>query len=256
MNISEKSWQIFAKRMASIDSAATKKVQEFIESYPGFSYDDPESMNALVEFSYGISTTYGEAAAELACEMYDAMAAASGVYLDPAVPALTPTYKEVNGTLRETSKISQNDEYISSRIGRLVKRTGADTTLQNAKRDRAEFAWVPIGDTCAFCITLASQGWQYVSSKSFSKGHAEHIHGNCDCSYAVRFNKDTNIRGYNPQKYLDMYNDAEGRGSKAKINYMRRQAYAENKEEINAQKRSAYEKRKELNSSEAEEIKA
>ena len=182
MNVSENSWHTFAKRMSAIDKKATEKVQEFITGYEGFSYEDPQCMNDLVEFSYGISTTYGEAAAELACEMYDAMAAASGELLDPAVPALTPTYKEVNGTIRETSKISQNHEYISSQIGRLVKRTGADTTLQNAKRDRAEFAWVPIGDTCAFCITLASQGWQYVSSKSLSGGHAEHIHGNCRLS--------------------------------------------------------------------------
>ena len=35
---------------------------------------------------------------------------------------------------------------------------------------------------------------------------------------------------------------------------MRREFYAENKEEINAQKRSAYEKRQELNSSAAEEV--
>jgi hypothetical protein len=41
---------------------------------------------------------------------------------------------------------------------------------------------------------------------------------------------------------------------KNRINAMRREAYAQNKEEINAQKRSAYAKRKELNSSEAEEI--
>ena len=40
------------------------------------------------------------------------------------------------------------------------------------------------------------------------------------------------------------------------LNAIRRQNYAENKEEINAQKRSAYEKRQELNSSKAEESEA
>lgn len=259
MDISEKSWKNFASQLSKIDKAATKKITEFIEKYPGFSYEDPEHLNALVEYSYGISSTYGEAAAELACEMYDAMAAASGALVEPAVPALTPTYKEVNGTITETAKVSQNNEYVSSQIGRLVKRTGADTTLQNAKRDRAQYAWVPIGDTCAFCITLASQGWQYVSSESLRNGHAEHIHGNCDCTYAVRFNSDTKIKGYDPERYEQMYYDAplkEGQRITAKnrLNALRREAYKDNKEEINAQKRSAFKKRKELNSSEAEEI--
>ena len=61
------------------------------------------------------------------------------------------------------------------------------------------------------------------------------------------------MQGYNPDEYLEMYQDADGNSPKAKINALRREFYAENKEEINAQKRDAYEKRKELNSSQAEE---
>ena len=53
-----------------------------------------------------------------------------------------------------------------------------------------------------------------------------------------------------------MYQDAPGDNSKDKINAMRREFYAENKEEINEQKRSAYEKRQELNNSKAEEADA
>ena len=51
-----------------------------------------------------------------------------------------------------------------------------------------------------------------------------------------------------------MYYGASSGSPKDKINAMRREAYARNREEINAQKRAAYEKRKELNSSAAEEI--
>lgn len=50
-------------------------------------------------------------------------------------------------------------------VSRLVKRAGADTTLKNAQRDGAEFAWVPHGDSCAFCLTLASRGWQRASQR-------------------------------------------------------------------------------------------
>ena len=52
------------------------------------------------------------------------------------------------------------------------------------------------------------------------------------------------MEGYDPEKYLRMYENAEGSTSREKINAMRRENYAEHKEEINAQKRAAYRERK------------
>lgn len=124
-------------------------------------------------------------------------------------------------------------------VSRLVKRAGADTTLKNAVRDGAEWAWVPHGDTCPFCITLASNGWQKASSKVLKGGHAQHIHANCDCEFAIRFDHNTTVAGYDPEKYLAQYNAAGG-----DINKMRRIDYAARKDAINAQKRAAYVARK------------
>ena len=66
-------------------------------------------------------------------------------------------------------------------------------------------------------------------------GHAEHIHANCDCEFAIRFDHNTTLAGYDPEKYLKQYRDAGG-----DINKMRRVNYAANRERINAQKRAAY----------------
>ena len=60
--------------------------------------------------------------------------------------------------------------------------------------------------------------------------------------------------GYDPARYLDMYESADGRSWQDKLNAMRRSFYAENADRINAQKRSAYEKRTERESSAAEEV--
>ena len=136
----------------------------------------------------------------------------------------------------------------------LVKMAGVDTMQQNAIRDGAYWAWIPSGDTCAFCITLASRGWQRASRNALKDGHAEHVHANCDCTYAVRFNERLSYEGYDPDRYLDMYNSADGDAPKQRINALRREFYADNKEIINEQKRSAYTKRIERNSSEAEEF--
>ena len=214
---------------------------------------DPEAARQVIEYANSLVMKYGEASAALSCEMYDAISIAEGAAVPAAVPAALPTYGDVAKAVNGTIKLN-NIEIIAGAVERLVKMPGADTMLQNAKRDGAEWAWIPNGDTCMFCITLASRGWQSASKAVMSGGHAEHIHANCDCTFAIRHNSNTNIRGYDPDKYLEMYDNAEGQSSKDKINAMRREAYAENKEKINAQKRSAYAKRKELNSPKAEEL--
>ena len=88
---------------------------------------------------------------------------------------------------------------------------------------------MPHGDTCPFCITLASNGWQKASQKLLKGGHAEHIHANCDCEFAVRFRSDTTVAGYDPDKYYRQYREAGG-----DINKMRRIDYAARKDAINA----------------------
>ena len=178
-------------------------------------------------------TKYGEGSAELACQMYDALAEAANAGVPAAEPAATADYGEVARMVNATK--NQNPANLPNGVSRLVKRAGADTTLKNAVRDGAEWAWVPHGDTCPFCITLASNGWQKASSKVLKGGHADHIHANCDCEFAIRFDHNTTVAGYDPEKYLKQYNAAGG-----DINKMRRVNYAANKERINAQKRAAY----------------
>ncbi len=112
--------------------------------------------------------------------------------------------------------------------------------MKNARRDGAQFAWGPHGDTCAFCITLAFRGWQYMSEAALKGDHADHIHANCDCEYAIRFDHSSTIARYDPDKYLAMYKGAKGNSSQAKLNALRREHYAKNKDKINAQKRVAY----------------
>ena len=162
------------------------------------------------------------------------------------IPAETASYRQVAGTVRAVAEESRSEEAMGAAVGRMVKQAGADTTLKNAIRDGAEFAWVPSGDTCAFCITLASRGWQRASRKAIKGGHAEHIHNNCDCTYAIRFDGEGGVAGYDPEKYRAMYDAAEGDTPQEKINSMRRAQYAENKDEINVQKRAAYSERKGL----------
>jgi hypothetical protein len=217
--------------MSQISQKAADLMQSWVQK------NGLENDKALLEYAYALSQHYGQAIGALSCQMYEATAAAQGVIVPTAEVADLPDYGEVAKAIKGTKRQSPNN--IPGTLARLVKQVGADTTLKNAERDGAQFAWVPHGDTCAFCITLASRGWQYRSKKALRNGHAEHIHAHCDCEYAVRFDGKSTVAGYDPDKYLEEYYDANG-----DINEMRRKRYAQNKDVINARKRELYASKK------------
>lgn len=250
MTIAASTWVEYIDDLKKVDEIATAKFEKYLLEHVIKTKADVDKM---LEFAYGLSTKYGEAAGELACEMFESIAAVSGVTLGAVEPAATATMAEVAKQVIGTSKHSKNAGEVAAAVGRLVKMAGSDTMLKNADKYGAEVAWIPHGDTCAYCIMLASNGWRKQSYKAMKNGHAEHIHSRCDCNYAVRFNPSTKYQGYEPERYKEQYDDAEGDTWQEKLNSMRREYYAENKEEINEQKRDAYEKRKEIESSAAEE---
>ena len=240
MRISGSDWDRYIRALKEVNRQAADAMQGWMDSNPGATADE------LIRTAYLLSGRYGEAAASLACEMYDATADAQGAAVPPAEPAAPATYSETAKAVQGTMKNRQNT--VPQTVGRLVKQTGADTMLKNAGRDGAEWAWVPRGDTCAFCITLASRGWQKASKAALKGGHAEHIHANCDCEYAVRFDGKSGVEGYDPEKYLKMYQEAEGGSSQEKINSMRRELEAGKRDEINARRRETYAERNEFKS--------
>ena len=227
MQISAKTWNEYITRLSRLNQKAGQLMREYIDRHGTADTAD------LIAYAYGLVTKYGEGSAELACQMYDALAEAQGALVPAAEPAETASYNEVARMVNATK--DQNPANLPNGVSRLVKRAGADTSLRNAARDGAEWAWVPHGDTCPFCITLASNGWQNASDKVLKGGHAQHIHANCDCEFAIRFDHRTTVAGYDPEKYLAQYNAAGG-----DINAMRRIDYAARKDAINAQKRAAY----------------
>ena len=213
-------------RLARLNQRAGQLMADYIAAHGTGDTD------ALIAYAHALVTKYGEGSAELACQMYDALAAAAKAGVPAAEPAQTAAYSEVARMVQATK---QSLPQMQRGVCRLVKRAGADTTLKNALRDGAEWAWVPQGDTCAFCLTLASRGWQKASQAAIKGGHAEHIHANCDCEYAIRFDGRSAVAGYDPDEYLRRY-----RAAGSDVNALRRVEYAKNRERINAQKRAAY----------------
>ena len=275
MYISTKDWKAYISKLRKLNDEAAQKIVLYVQQN-GFANTD-----ALIRYCYSVVEKYGTGSAALSAAMYDATALMQGAAVPSAEMASVASYGDVAKTVNGVLKSSSNVEELASAVSRWVKKAGCDTTLQNAVRDArprksgkkrntgAQFAWVPSGDTCAYCLALAANGWQN-QTVGAAAAHAEHIHSNCDCTYAVRFGNDGGVEGYDPDEITDqIWHDVLEQGADDDyksldvmyhgafnsdvINAVRRENYAKNKDKINAQKRSAYEKRQELNSSQAEE---
>ncbi len=244
MQISLKDWINFKDKLSAMSKKAADLMTDFINAGGGYANIPVDD---VIAYATALAQKYGEGTGALSAMMYDAIAELSNAAVPPAEIAEVATYGDVAKAVQGAAKTSQDPSYLGGVVGRLVKQVGADTTLNNASRDGAEFAWIPVGDTCAFCLVLASNGWQHISKRTLKNGHAEHIHSNCDCTYAVRFNSDTDVQGYNNGvKYKSMYKNAkldfwntksgkppkgdegaERDTPKNRINAMRREFYAE-----------------------------
>lgn len=254
MRISKKVWNRYARTLNRVSKAAAAEMERAYLTLVESGASGEQLRQGLIAAATAIAAKYGNAAGAAACEIYDAVAAMQRASVPAALPAATATRGEAAKAVDTALFRSKRADVLGAAVGQLVKQAGADTTLQNAKRDGAQWAWVPSGgETCAFCIELAGFGWLPASEAQMNGEHAEHIHPNCGCAFAIRFGDDLEVDGYNPRVYKKIYDDAPGATPDEKLNAMRREFYAENKAEINAQKRDAYEKRKELNASSAEE---
>lgn len=214
MEISKKDWKKYIQSLAKINEVAANEMLFWIKMHPN------ATRNTFIEIANAIAVKYGEASGALACQMYDEIAKVQKVKVQPAEIAPTTTIPEsakmVNALYNQKLKIAPG-------VGRQVKQVAADTMLKNAKRDRAEFAWITSGDGCMFCRMISSFGWQHASKKVMNGDHAKHIHNNCKCEFAIRFDGTMGVEGYNPDAIKKEFDNAEGNTLEEKVNYLRRE---------------------------------
>lgn len=217
----------------------------------------PQALEALRRRLPGIVSAYGDAAGVLASDWFAMLAEDAG--LDVAATKDAPELlAKVNrnsvaanvdaaaadATIGRFVDADRIAETLASEAARHVKRAQNRTMANRSKATPCEWAWVPNGaETCAFCIALASNGWQRSNERAVG-GFADHVHAHCDCSIQVRFDG-RGIPGYDPDALYERYRDADGATSKEKLNAMRRDDYSVRADEINEQKRAAYARRQE-----------
>ena len=86
MQITTRTWNNYIARLSRLNEAAGQKMREYIQQ-PG-----TENTEELISYAYAVITRYGEGSAELACQMYDALAEAEGMLLPLPAMARLPAW--------------------------------------------------------------------------------------------------------------------------------------------------------------------
>lgn len=161
----------------------------------------------LEQFLPALVDTYGEVAATIAADWYELLMNQSAAF--PPLPpmgkvqastrwAMTPSFARQNDQQSLNNLLLVTDE--------LVKQFGRDTVMRSAGNNRVRFARVPLGDTCSWCIMLASRGYVYATESR--AGQMVKFHGDCDCQVVP--SDGIEVAGYDPDALYEIYSDAGG----------------------------------------------
>jgi hypothetical protein len=167
-----------------------------------------EPFGTVQELVLALVNAYGDQAAYVAAEFYDALAAEAAAQVPGADMAQQLTQADIDRSLEHNGMPEAIDVEAAALLGRIVDRLVQNqarrTIADNAVRDRAMFARVPTGaTTCAFCMLLASRGFVYATRSS--AGELGQYHFACDCQIVPSFEQSPAVEGYDPDSYYQQY---------------------------------------------------
>lgn len=188
-------------------------LEEFMEYvHEGMTYDE------LLEIATELAGKYAMFGCELGAQWYDLCTELSGIDADPAelpemdADAVAGRAKSAIANAPEGSSAGDVFKYfLQNEVQNSIRVTGSANLWRDYERGLAGGRWarVPVGETCAWCLMLASQGAWYVSEQSALGAEAGHYHDGCDCIAVYHADPDS-ISGYRSlRRYKSMYYEAD-----------------------------------------------
>lgn len=201
--------QSFNNVKGQLIEAATDEFLEYL--YEGIT---PEE---VIDIAASLGQKYALLGAELGAQWYDLCSELAGIDADAAEVAEVDA-ETVDAKTRATFERSQQptvqatfNGLMQNLINDSIRQTGEANLWRDYERGIAGGRWarVTVGDTCAWCLMLASQGAWYLSEQSALGREAGHYHDDCNC-IAVYHADPESIQGYEKLgKYKEMYYDAD-----------------------------------------------
>ena len=201
--------QSFGHVSAQLREAA---IDEFMERI-----DDSMSIEEIMEQAVEVARKFSYLGMELGAQWYDLCTELAGISAEPAEIGEVDDVNLMEHA-KATVKASSNpdirmifDAFLQNQINDSIRRTGSANLWRDYNRGLTSGRWarVPVGETCAWCLMLASQGAWYLSEESALGKSAGHYHNDCNC-IAVYHATPESIGGYSKlQEYKRMYYDAD-----------------------------------------------
>lgn len=148
-----------------------------------------EIRDAARDFVPLIARTYGEVSAVAAADYYDLArsqsSGARGKYSAELAPSEARARAARQVSWAVSPLFSGDPAGALDRLAGVVDaaslQDGRNTLMHNSERDPARPRWarVPVGQTCAWCLMLASRGARYRSA--YSAGAGREFHNKCNC---------------------------------------------------------------------------
>lgn len=198
----------FGKASKQLEQAAFGEFMEHV--YDGMTHEE------LVDVAASIAAKYSFYGCELGAQWYDLCSQAAGLDVDPAEygdPDPDAMRQRAEAALEnvEPTDAPKLNTFLQDLINDSIRMTGYDNLWRDYERGMCGGKWcrVPVGDTCAWCLMLASQGAWYLTEKSAIGADPGHYHSRCDC-VAVYHADAESIAGYrNLERYKETYYNAD-----------------------------------------------
>lgn len=205
------------EQIKSFSSVTSKLIQSATDDFMAL-YNPAMTIDEVIELATQIAARYQELASELGAQWYDLCTRLANIEADAAElqEVDSESIRQRARAAVETAPTNKTVDavfnyFLHNEIQNSIRATGSANLNRDYERGLVSGKWarVPVGDTCAWCLMLASQGAWYLSKESALGNNGGHYHDGCDCVAVYHADAD-NIPNYeNLVQYKRMYYDAE-----------------------------------------------
>ena len=180
-------------------------------------YNANMTVEEVAELMALVAENYNMLGYELGAQWYDLCSNLANINAEPSeLPQVDADALKTRSRIaaesfkHETPMQQAIRNFLETEINNSIRQTGYENLWRDYERGLCAGRWarVPVGDTCAWCLMLASNGAWYLSKQSALGSNGGHYHDNCNC-IAVYHADANDIPNYkNLLQYKSMYYNA------------------------------------------------
>ena len=199
--IGEAALSAYEEKLSAVSNASGEAFKCLVETQRKPGMPDKELKSVIYRAANDTISTFADASGKVSCNFFEDHIKGFKPTEIPPVPKYIKSrmYEHIE-QYAKTHDLG-DDEFmrlLAEDVGCEVYHHANRTTKHNAAKNSIRYARVPFGNSCAFCLMLASRGFAYHSATTAGEDKG-HYHAHCRCKI-VAGKKDTKIGDYNPEE--------------------------------------------------------